>query len=202
MTDALIVLDIGKTNVKLALVDAAGALLAEQRRPNAILPGGPYPHHDVDGIWDWMLATCRTFSTLAQVTAIVPVTHGATAALVDADGLVLPVLDYEAALPGCDYTARPPFAETYSPALPVVASHVGGIPEVVSEQVEGSLVPPQDVEALARALARYASDPVLARQHGNAGRTRIVQQYSMAAMVTAYTALYARLCRQKRVASP
>ena len=89
--------------------------------------------------------------------------------------------------------------EAMSCALPVVASNVGGIPEVVSEQVEGSLVPPQDVEALAQALARYARDPALASQHGRAGRARIVQQYSMAAMVTAYTDLYARLCRQKRV---
>jgi len=120
MNDALIVLDIGKTNVKLALIDAEGRSLAEERRPNAILNDGPYPHHDVDGIWDWMLGTCRRFATLAHVSAIVPVTHGATAALVDRDGLVLPVLDYEAALPGVDYAAvRPPYAETYSPALPV-----------------------------------------------------------------------------------
>lgn len=117
--DALIVLDIGKTNVKLALVDAAGRLLAERRRPNAILHDGPYPHHDTDGIWDWMLATSRAFAGQARVTAIVPVTHGATAALVDDDGLVLPVLDYEAALPGLDYAAlRPAYAQTYSPLLP------------------------------------------------------------------------------------
>ncbi len=120
MNDALIVLDIGKTNVKLALVDAAGTLLAEERRTNVILQDGPYPHHDIDGIWTWMLDTCRTFATLADVSAIVPVTHGATAALVDADGLVLPVLDYEAALPGVDYDpVRPPYRETYSPSLPV-----------------------------------------------------------------------------------
>ncbi len=117
--DALIVLDIGKTNVKLALVNAAGKLLAERRRPNAILQGGPYPHHDTEGIWDWMLATCRDFAGMARVTAIVPVTHGATAALVDDDGLVLPALDYEAALPGLDYAAlRPAYAQTYSPLLP------------------------------------------------------------------------------------
>lgn len=90
--------------------------------------------------------------------------------------------------------------EAMSCALPVVASNVGGIPEVVTEQVEGSLVPPQDTEALALALGRYASDPVLARRHGEAGRARVVQQYSMAAMLGAYTALYARLCQQKRVA--
>ncbi|TFW34921.1 FGGY-family carbohydrate kinase [Massilia horti] len=119
-TDALIVLDIGKTNVKLALIDAQGRMLAEQRRPNTIVTSGPYPHHDVEGIWDWMLSTCRTFAQQADVSAIVPVTHGATAALVDDAGLVLPVLDYEAALPGVDYDdLRPPYSETYSPDLPI-----------------------------------------------------------------------------------
>lgn len=117
--DALIVLDIGKTNAKLALIDAQGRVLAEQRRSNAVLNEGPYPHLDTEGTWNWMLATCRDFARIAQVSAIVPVTHGATAALVDAKGLVLPVLDYEAQLPGVDYdTLRPDYAETYSPALP------------------------------------------------------------------------------------
>ncbi|RZA33558.1 MAG: L-fuculose kinase [Lysobacteraceae bacterium] len=117
--DALIVLDIGKTNVKLALVDASGRTILEERRPNAIIHGAPYAHHDTDGIWTWMLATCRAFARRAHVSAIVPVTHGATAALVDDAGLVLPVLDYEAALPGLDYAAlRPAYAETYSPLLP------------------------------------------------------------------------------------
>ena len=37
MTDALIVLDIGKTNAKLALIDAGGKVISEQRRPNAVL---------------------------------------------------------------------------------------------------------------------------------------------------------------------
>ncbi|KGF80906.1 L-fuculose kinase [Massilia sp. JS1662] len=117
--DALIVLDIGKTNVKLALLDGTGRVLEERRRPNTIVTDGPYPHHDTDGIWTWLLATCREFTASANVTAIVPVTHGATAALVDDDGLVLPVLDYEAELPGVDYEAcRPPYTETRSPRLP------------------------------------------------------------------------------------
>jgi len=124
MQDALAVLDIGKTNLKLSLLDAAGNTLAERRRPNQPLHGGPYRYarHDVDGIWAWLLATLRDFSTLAGITAIVPTTHGATAALVDEHGLVLPVLDYEFALDpqlDADYEAlRPPFAETYSPSLP------------------------------------------------------------------------------------
>jgi sugar (pentulose or hexulose) kinase len=117
MTDALIVLDIGKTNAKLALIDAAGMLLAEQRRPNAVRTDGPYAHLDTDGLWDWLLATCRAFAARAHVSAIVPVTHGATAALVDDAGLVLPVLDYEAELPGVEYD-RPAYDETLSPRLP------------------------------------------------------------------------------------
>jgi sugar (pentulose or hexulose) kinase len=114
--DATIVLDIGKTNVKLVLVDAAGAVLAEQRSPNAILQDGLYPHHDTERIWDWMLAAMKGFSSLARVGAIVPVTHGATAALVADDGLVLPVLDYEFELPASQRAhyavQRPPYSAT------------------------------------------------------------------------------------------
>ena len=120
--DATVILDIGKTNVKLVLLDAAGLVLAEQRIANSIVDTAPYPHHDTERIWDWMLSTLRGFARIARVGAIVPVTHGATAALVDGDGLVLPVLDYESALPeqidGRYAEVRPPFAQTCSPALP------------------------------------------------------------------------------------
>jgi L-fuculokinase len=117
--DGMIVLDIGKTNAKLALIDAEGRLLAERRSASVVHSDGPYPHLDIEGIWDWMLAGCREFAALAPVSAIVPVTHGATAALVDATGLVLPVLDYEAPLDGIDYdSVRPSFDETCSPRLP------------------------------------------------------------------------------------
>jgi sugar (pentulose or hexulose) kinase len=120
--DATIVLDIGKTNVKLVLVAADGAVLAEQRSPNAILPDGLYPHHDTDRIWDWMLASMKAFAGMARVGAIVPVTHGATAALVDDEGLVLPVLDYEFELPASQRAhyavQRPPYSATCSPQLP------------------------------------------------------------------------------------
>ncbi|MFJ2987503.1 FGGY-family carbohydrate kinase [Collimonas sp. NPDC087041] len=121
-TGATVVLDIGKTNVKLTLLDAGGKSLAEQRCPNIIVNDEPYPHHDTERIWDWLLATLRLFSQRADIAAIVPVTHGATAALVDADDLVLPVLDYESTLPQTldrQYQAlRPSFAETFSPDLP------------------------------------------------------------------------------------
>lgn len=87
--------------------------------------------------------------------------------------------------------------EAMACALPVVVSRVGGMPEVVTEGVHGSLVPPADAAALAQALARYATDAELCRQQGAAGRQRVIQKYSMAAMLDAYLALYDELRRQK-----
>jgi L-fuculokinase len=118
---ATIVLDIGKTNAKLVLLDEGGRVIAEQRCANTIVNSQPYPHHDTERLWVWMTGAMREFAQLAQVRAIVPVTHGATAALVDAQGeLVLPVLDYEYPMLGeTSYASqRPRFAETLSPPLP------------------------------------------------------------------------------------
>ena len=120
--DATVVLDIGKTNAKLTLLDAAGAIPAEQRCPNNIIQTGLYPHHDTERLWHWLQTTLAAFSRLARISAIVPVTHGATAALVDDTGLVLPILDYESTLPqalAAEYAAlRPAFGDGLSPQLP------------------------------------------------------------------------------------
>lgn len=120
---ATVVLDIGKTNAKLSLIDASAKTLAERRMPNTVRRDGPYPHHDTERLWGWMLGELRGLSRLAHIRAIVPVTHGATAALVDDTGLVLPVLDYEhvpgAAADAARYEAlRPAFEESGSPRLP------------------------------------------------------------------------------------
>ncbi len=120
--NASIVLDIGKTNVKLSLLDAQANTLAERRCPNNIVREGIYPHHDTDRIWSWMLHACSELSRIARVSAIIPVTHGATAALVNDKGLILPVLDYEAELPEHGdhqyQSLRPPYQQSYSPDLP------------------------------------------------------------------------------------
>ncbi len=114
---AIAVIDIGKTNAKVVLVDAAGQEIDARRRANVVTPGPPYPHFDTVALWSFVLAALRDFAP--QVGAIVPVTHGACAALVDRAGsLALPVLDYEfdAADIRADY-APPPFEETGSPPL-------------------------------------------------------------------------------------
>src|SRR5262245_17020277 len=116
------VLDVGKTNVKLAVLDANGHIEAERRRSNAVLAEPPYPHFDVEGIWQWLVAELAALARVHPVEAIVATTHGACAALVDDTGLVLPILDYEHALPedsAAKYRALcDPYALTYSPPLP------------------------------------------------------------------------------------
>jgi len=87
--------------------------------------------------------------------------------------------------------------EAMACGLPVVASRVGGIPEVVDDGVQGALVPVGDVEALAQALARYAGDAALRAAHGRAARARVEERFSMRAMLAAYGDLYAGLCRSK-----
>lgn len=63
-------------------------------------------------------------------------------------------------------------------ALPVVATRVGGIPEVVSHGIEGLLVKPGDIHNLATELEQLIEDRVLAQHLGTAGRHRIVQYFS------------------------
>ena len=87
--------------------------------------------------------------------------------------------------------------EAMACGLPVVASNVGGIPEVVEAQATGLLVPPSDAAALADALARYVQDPQLAARHGAAGRLRVERSNSIAAMVAGYAGLYDTLRASK-----
>ena len=87
--------------------------------------------------------------------------------------------------------------EAMACGLPVVATKVGGIPEVVQDGVNGALVPASNPQALAEALGLYAADPARVGVHGAAARLNIERHYSVAAMVGAYTALYDRLSNTK-----
>ena len=61
--------------------------------------------------------------------------------------------------------------------LPVVASRVHGIPDVVEDGRTGLLVPPRDVEALADAICRLAGDAELRTAMGRAGRAFVQERY-------------------------
>ncbi len=75
----------------------------------------------------------------------------------------------------------------------VVASRVGGIPEVVDDGVTGLLVPPDDPGALAGAVNEVLADPVRAAAMGHAGRDRAVTEFGWAAIAERTARLYASL---------
>jgi glycosyltransferase involved in cell wall biosynthesis len=72
----------------------------------------------------------------------------------------------------------------------VVATAVGGIPEVVLNGVTGVLVPPRDPSALANAIRRLLADPALMHEMGAAGRSRVQREFSSAAMVQRVMRIY------------
>jgi glycosyltransferase involved in cell wall biosynthesis len=83
--------------------------------------------------------------------------------------------------------------EAMAHGLPVVASAVGGIPELVQHGRTGLLVPPDDAAALSDALQRLLVDPGARRALGGAGRSRVSCEFSFDLSVAGYDALYARL---------
>ena len=80
--------------------------------------------------------------------------------------------------------------EAMSFGLPVVVARVGGVPEVVTDDVEALLVPPSDAGALASALRRLIDDAELRRRLGDAGRTRAQRDFAIATMADRYERLY------------
>jgi len=80
--------------------------------------------------------------------------------------------------------------EAMASGLPVIATRVGGNPELVSDGITGRLVPSNDVEALAEAILAYAQAPALAQRHGRQGRAEVERRFSLEAMVDDYRRLY------------
>lgn len=83
--------------------------------------------------------------------------------------------------------------EAMASGLPVVATDVGGVGEVVVSEQTGMLVAPSDPAALAAALDRYIHDPALRCRHGGAARARVECRFGLPAMVSTYAELYDRL---------
>jgi len=80
---------------------------------------------------------------------------------------------------------------------PVVASRVGGIPEVMGEEMSEMLVPVGDPEALAVALERLLADPDLRRIIGKQGRSQVESRFSIDGMLDGVDRLYTELLERK-----
>lgn len=83
--------------------------------------------------------------------------------------------------------------EAMATGLPVVATRIGGNPELVEHGVTGSLVSVGDRDDLAATLAAYLADPHLRLLHGKAGRARAVEHFALERMATQYRELYGAL---------
>ena len=105
------------------------------------------------------------------------------------DGFVLPSL-----AEGISNT----ILEAMASGLPVVATAVGGNPDLVAAGQTGLLVPAGKTDALAVALLQMAGDPAAAAAMGRAGRARVEQEFSLQVMVNAYQRLYERLLDRAR----
>ena len=83
--------------------------------------------------------------------------------------------------------------ESMAAGVPVVATSVGGNPEVIKDGVTGLLVPPRDAVALAAAIGHLLEDKELAASFGEAGRRRVAELFSVERSVRETEYLYERL---------
>ena len=79
-------------------------------------------------------------------------------------------------------------------ARPIVATRVGGVPDLIEDGVHGLLVEPGDVPALTDAIRRLLDDPEAAKRMGEAARERRRHEFTVDLMVRRFEALYERLC--------
>jgi len=122
LSGRVIVFDVGKTLAKLSLWDADGRLLDQQLRPNRQVVIDGRHCLDTEGVEAWAMEATAAFARQGPVAAIMPVGHGAAAAVVHHGRLACAVPDYEEPVPGNlrrSYDAlRDRFALSGSPALP------------------------------------------------------------------------------------
>lgn len=89
--------------------------------------------------------------------------------------------------------------EAGAAGTPVVASRVGGIPDVVRDGLTGLLVPARDPEAIADAILSLERDPERARAMGQAGRAHVAPAFGLERMVVRIEALYEELIEEKKI---
>jgi len=86
--------------------------------------------------------------------------------------------------------------ESMTAGVPVVATKVGGNPEVVEDGATGLLVPPGDSDALVQAIRKLVEEPELAGRYGQAGKQRIAERFHLGRMVQQTEQHYLELLKQ------
>ena len=88
--------------------------------------------------------------------------------------------------------------EAMASGLPVIATGVGGNADLVADGVTGQIVPASDPQTMAQSLIQFVSSAAQSRAMGLAGRERVVQRFSMQAMVNTYQRVYDEQLRRRR----
>jgi glycosyltransferase involved in cell wall biosynthesis len=107
--------------------------------------------------------------------------------------------DFVELLPGLDLLVHPAqregmgsvVLEALACGVPVIASRVGGIVDVIEDGVHGVLVSPEEPRLLGRAISAMIADAGTRRSLAQAGRQRVREHFSVESMTTEYKALYA-----------
>ena len=90
--------------------------------------------------------------------------------------------------------------EALAASRPVVATRVGGTPDLLADGAHGRLVPPADPEALARAIVKTLEESEAARRRALAGREYVLERHSAARLVRDVDVLYRELMAAKKAA--
>ena len=158
----------------LALLLRAAAVLAERKREFRIEIAGDGPEME-------SLATLRDELGLRERVLLLGEIADVPGFLSRASAFVLPSRSEGISLTLLEAMAR---------GLPVVATQVGGNPEVVVDGVTGLLVPSDDATSLADALEQVVCRPELAERYGRAGRERVMEHFEIGGMLRRYERLY------------
>ncbi len=89
--------------------------------------------------------------------------------------------------------------EAMAAERPVVATDIGGIPEVVNNSETGLLVPPGDPKALSKAIIELLQDPSRAKTMGEKGRIRVKEKFTVKKMLSEIENVYQSLVNQRKV---
>jgi len=96
-----------------------------------------------------------------------------------------------------DYEGLPiVILEAMAAGKPVIATAVGGVPELVEDGITGILVPPRDPESLSQAILRLAKDPDLRHRMGQMGQKNALERFDISLAIRKYEALYLKLLKE------
>jgi glycosyltransferase involved in cell wall biosynthesis len=89
--------------------------------------------------------------------------------------------------------------EAQSCGLGVVATNVGGNPELIEHGYNGLLVDAGNTESLAGAIESYIDNPETRRKHGDSARSMVKEKFGIGVMSEAYLSVYEAMTRKQRV---